>query len=176
MVNEVIKLLGCIMIMCSTTAFGFNCGEKLKNRTNQLRQTRRCIYEIQNHIVYTHTTLPEAIFDAASKVEKPISILFMEVSGVLSENRVNNVYEAFKQAFSNKAHILSLKDEDIDIILDFSKSLGESDIEGQKNIFSLAIESLKKQIDRSEIILKKNMKMYRYLGFSAGAVVTILLI
>ncbi|WP_446899353.1 stage III sporulation protein SpoIIIAB [Clostridium sp. LBM24168] len=171
-----IKLLGCIMIICSTTAFGFNCGEKLKKRTNQLRQIRRCIYEIQSQIVYTHTTLPEAIASSSLKVEEPISTLFMEISRILNENRVDNVYEAFKYVFFNRRDILSLKNEDIDIILDFSKSLGESDIDGQKGVFYLVIESLKKQIDGSEIILKKNMKMYRFLGFSAGAVVIILLI
>ncbi len=81
-----------------------------------------------------------------------------------------------KMRFLKQREILNLKDEDIDVILDLSKSLGESDIEGQKAVFSLTIEDMKKQIKISESILKKNLKMYRCLGFSVGAVIVILLI
>lgn len=171
-----IKLLGCIMILCSTTAFGFNYGEKLKNRTKELKELQRCIYDIQSHIIYTHTPLPEAVSSVAVKAEAPISTLLMEIFHMLNENRVDNVYQAFKSAFLNKREMFSLKDEDIEIILDLSKSLGESDIEGQKAVFSLTIENMKKQISISESILKKNLKMYRCLGFSMGAVIVILLI
>ncbi|ANP69770.1 stage III sporulation protein SpoAB [Clostridium tyrobutyricum] len=171
-----IKLIGCIMILCSATAFGFNYGEKLKNRTKELKELQRCIYEIQSHIIYTHTPLPEAVSNVASKAEQPISTLLMEIFHMLDENKVDNVYQAFKNAFLKQREILNLKDEDIDVILDLSKSLGESDIEGQKAVFSLTIEDMKKQIKISESILKKNLKMYRCLGFSVGAVIVILLI
>ncbi|MBA5850621.1 stage III sporulation protein SpoAB [Clostridium sp. cel8] len=171
-----IKLLGCIMVIFSTTAIGFILGEKLKNRTRELRELQRCIYEIKTRILYSHTTLPQAIATASTKVKRPVSTLFMEVSKMLNKNSVNNVYQAFESVFADNRDIFNLKDEDISIILDFSKSLGESDLEGQKSIFSLTIENLKKQIDMSEVILKKNIKMYRYLGFSLGAVVVILLI
>lgn len=164
------------MVIFSTTALGFMYGDRLKKRTKQLKEIRRCIYEIENHILYTHTALPKAIEFASSKVIEPVSTLFLDIFYMLSRNKVDNVYQAFKYAFLNKKDIINLKDEDINIILDFSKSLGESDIEGQKAIFSLVSENLKNQIDSSELMLKKNIKMYRCLGFSLGAMVIILLI
>lgn len=171
-----IKLIGCIMIIFSTTVLGFNYGERLKRRTKELYEIQRCIFEIENRIVYTHTPLPEALKNTAVKAEEPISTVLEQISYMLKENKVYSVHEAFKNAFSNKIENLSLKDEDINIILDFSKSLGESDIDGQREIFSLVIENIKKQIRISEDVIKKNVKMYRCLGFSMGAVVSILLI
>ncbi len=71
---------------------------------------------------------------------------------------------------------LYLNSDDINVILDLSKTLGESDIQGQNSIFSLTISNLKKQIKISEEFMNKNIKMYRYLGFSFGAMLVIALI
>jgi stage III sporulation protein AB len=60
--------------------------------------------------------------------------------------------------------------------LDLAKSLGESDIDGQVNIFLFTINNLKKVISDAEISMKKNVKMFRYLGFSIGAMIVIMLI
>lgn len=171
-----LKFIGCILIIFSTTAFGFNFGEKLKKRTRELVEIQGCICEIKTRIIYTNEPLPSAAAAAAGKTEPPVSTLFMEVSNMLAKNSVDSVYQAFEKVFSSKKEIFSLKDEDIDIIMDFSKSLGESDVEGQKAIFSLTSENLKKQIEKSDRVSKKNVKMYRYLGFSLGAVVVVLLI
>lgn len=164
------------MIIFSTTVFGFNYGEKLKRRTKELYEIQRCMCEIENQIIYTHTPLPDTLKNAAIKAKEPISSVLEQIYYMLEENKVYSVYEAFKSAFSDKIETLSLKDEDITIIMDFSKSLGESDVEGQRAIFSLATENIKKQIKISENVIKKNAKMYRCLGFSIGAVISILLI
>ena len=60
----------------------------------------------------------------------------------------------------------------MNVILDLTKTLGESDIQGQSSIFSLTISNLKKQIKISEEFMNKNIKMYRYLGFSFGAMLS----
>ena len=67
-----------------------------------------------------------------------------------------------------------MKNEDISAILDLSKTLGESDIEGQKRMFSLTLDNIKNQIEVSKIAMNKNLKMYRCLGFSLGAVIVII--
>ncbi|CAB1242936.1 stage III sporulation protein SpoIIIAB [Clostridium sp. MT-14] len=169
-----LKILGYIMIIFASTGIGFTYGGIFKKRVEQLKEMQRCIHQLQNEIMYTHTPLPDAILNTALKSIDPIKDVFKDISSMLYSNSVDNVYEAFKCAFSDKREILSLKNEDISAILDLSKTLGESDIEGQKRMFSLTLDNIKNQIEVSKIAMNKNLKMYRCLGFSLGAVIVII--
>ncbi len=72
---------------------------------------------------------------------------------------------------------MALEEEDINIILDLSKNLGQWDPKGgHEDIMELTLYNLKKQSNRAEEIMIKNTKMYRYLGFSIGAVLVIIFI
>lgn len=171
-----LKILGCLMILGASTGIGFSYGERFKKRTKQLNELERCINQLQNEIVYTHTPLPEAILDVSKKSINPIKDIFEQVSSLLFFNEVDNVYEAFKNVIDKEKDNLNLKKEDISVILDLTKTLGESDIGGQQRMFSLTLENLKKQLKSSEDSMKKNVKMYRYLGITLGAMLVIILV
>lgn len=171
-----LKILACVMVISASSAIGFTYAEGFKKRTKQLSELQRCINQLQNYIVYTRTPLPEAIFNISHKSVSPIKNIFEEVSKLLFSNEVNNVYEAFYKVLNDKNKTLNLKKEDINVILDMAKTLGECDIDGEKRMFNLALSSLKKQIEISEDSMNKNVKMYRYLGFSLGTMLVIMLI
>jgi stage III sporulation protein AB len=162
------------MIIFASTGIGFICGESFKKRVEQLREIQRCVHQLQNEIIYTHTPLPAAILNTALKSKKPVGDVLGDISSMLEKNSVDNVYEAFRSAFMDKKESLSLKAEDINTILDLSKTLGESDIGGQKRMFSLTLDNIKNQIEISKIAMSKNLKMYRCLGFSLGAIIVII--
>ncbi|WP_368487837.1 stage III sporulation protein SpoIIIAB [Clostridium sp. BJN0013] len=171
-----VKFLGCIMILVASTGIGIIYGESFKKRVKQLKEIQRCIYQLQNEIIYTHTPLPEAIFNTACKSVNPIMDIFRDISHMLEKNCVDSVYEAFNHTLKAREDTLNLKKEDIAALLDLSRTLGESDIEGQKKMFSLTLENIKNQIETSQILMNKNLKMCRSLGFSLGAVIVIILI
>ena len=77
---------------------------------------------------------------------------------------------------NEKKETLSLTKEDISIFIDFTKSLGEVDIDGHNDMFSLTLDNLSKAVEDAEHNMDKNVKMYRYLGFSFGAMIGIILI
>lgn len=171
-----IKMIGCFVIIVSSTMVGYIYSERLKLRVNQLNEVQRAIYQLQNEITYLHSLLPDAFKSVGGKSKEPIKELFNKTSELLSNNEYESVYDAICCAMNSIKSRSNLTSDDINIILDLSKTLGESDIEGQNNIFSLTIENLKKQIIISEEFMKKNVKMYRYLGFSFGAMLVIILI
>lgn len=171
-----LKTLGCILILGSCSLIGFIYGENLRNRLIQLKEIQQALYQLENEIVYTRTSLPEIFFHVAQKCNRPIKNIFLDVSKLLYNNEVNSVYEGFRKAIKLNEDLISLKKEDIDVLSDLAKSLGESDVEGQKSILSLSINNLKKQVNTAEIIMQKNIKMYRYLGFSFGAILVIMIL
>lgn len=171
-----LKLFGCFLLLISPTIAGFLYSNKFKNRVFQLKEMERSIYQLQNEIVYTHTPLTEAFENVSNKSISPISDIFMNTSKILEKNEVENVHDAFLKSIEDVKFEIDLNKEDINIILDLAKSLGSTDIEGQKSVFSLAISTIKKQINFAEVSCVKSVKMYRYLGFSVGAILAILFI
>lgn len=171
-----LKILGCILILIGSSLIGFYLGESLKKRVSQLKEIEQALYQLQSEIVYTHSALPETLLNISRKCTKPISCIFSEVSNLLYENKVDSVHDGFEIIIKKNKENLSLKQHDIDILMDLSKSLGESDIEGQRNIMMLSIKNIRSQIDDAELAMKNNIKMYRYLGFSFGAIVVIMVL
>ena len=174
--QTMIKIIGCAVILGASTMVGFIYSERLKYRVFQLNEVERAIHQLQNEITYVHALLPDAFKSVAQKSKNPIRELFNKTGELLSGNEYDNVYEAMNSAMNTIKSGLNLNCDDINVILDLSKTLGESDIEGQNNMFTLTITNLKKQIKISEEFMKKNIKMYRYLGFSFGAMLVIALI
>lgn len=170
------KFIGSLLVIISTTVAGFILGEKFKKRTSQLKEMERAIYQLQNEIIYTHTALPEAFLKVHEKSSFPLNEFFKIVSHMLYFNEVDSVYEGFKASLKKMKNPLDINKEDMNVILSLGKTLGESDIEGQKRMFALTLENLKKQIAEAEILMKKNVKMYRYLGFTLGTMIVIMFI
>ena len=172
----ILKLIGCILILSTSTAAGFLYSDSFKNRVSQLNEIQRCLHQLQNEILYTYTPLTESFFNVANKSKYPVRYIFEQASDSLITNKANSVYEAMKDAIDNNINKINIKKEDYEIILDLSKSLGESDINGQKSVFNLTIDNIKKQINEADEIMKKNVKLFRYLGFTMGAMLVILIV
>lgn len=171
-----IKAIGCIVILGASTMAGFIYSDRLKYRVSQLNEVERAVHQLKNEITYMHALLPDAFESVAEKSKSPIKELFHKTSQLLCDNECDTVYEAMNTAMETIKGGLNLSSDDINVILDLAKTLGESDIEGQNNMFTLTIANLKKQIKISEEFMRRNIKMYRYLGFSFGAMLVIALI
>lgn len=155
---------------------GFLYAETFKRRVEQLSEMERAIMLLQNDITYIYTPLPEAFMKIVYKVDDPINIIFKDASELLTGNEVNSVQDAFIKSLEKNKDRLYLKKEDVDVFIDLTKDLGKSDVAGQNNIFALTLTNIKKQLKSAESIKNKNLKMYRYLGFTLGAMLVIMII
>lgn len=171
-----LKLLGCIIILGASSAAGFIYGESFKKRAVDLNELQRIIYLLQSEIEYINNPIPRALREISKKTINPFSLIFNDISELLFKNEVESVYDAFRIIFNNSNYHLNLNKEDISILFDLSKSLGDSDLSGQRKMFEFTLESIKKQIILAEELMYKNLKVYRYLGVTLGSMVVIMLI
>lgn len=171
-----IKVLACVMVVAATTLMGFLWGESLKKRRDQLLELQRCLYQLQNEIIYTHTPLPEAFYSVHTKADNPVGKIFENISQLLYQGDIQNVFEAIKKSLEENKKELYFDEDDISLILSFSRNLGESDMDGEKKIFSITLENLKSNINSASVKMDKNLKMYRALGFTAGTMIAILFV
>lgn len=172
----IIKFIGCILILIATTGAGFMYSEKYRKRVIQLKEFERTLLLLENQMEYTHTPLPEAFLNISKKAKEPVNLFFKGVSDLLNKGEVENVNEAFNEAFKKNKALFFLNETDIDVLNDLSKSLGCFGISGEKSVFNLINKNLKTHIEDSEEKAKKNVKMYRYLGFFMGAVIILIIV
>jgi stage III sporulation protein AB len=95
---------------------------------------------------------------------------------MLDEGTSNSVYESFEKAYLENKEKLSLNSDDYKILEDFFKTLGSSGISGQEKIFSLALENIDINYKEAKKKEKENIKLYRTLGISIGAMLAIFFI
>lgn len=170
------KVFFLLIIVLLSSLIGYLYGEGFRNRLSQLRELKRALIDFENDIVYTYTPLPESIERIALKAKSPIKELFNEISFKLKNNEVENVYMAFKESINEHKKEMNLRNKDFEILLDLSKSLGETNVEGQIKIFNLAKEKLDIELEIAEDECNKNTKIYRYLGVAVGAMIAIFLV
>ncbi len=171
-----IKLFLSLIIISGCTLVGISYGEKLKKRVSEITQIQQSIYIIKNEIVYTYTPLPSIFKKISDKIEKPIANIYLDIWEKLTRNEVESIYTAFRQHFIEHNKEYSIKEQDIEIILELAKSLGESDVDGQKSIIELSLLKIKKNLEEANEDMKKNLKLYRTLGFAFGAAIVIIIV
>lgn len=148
---------------------------KASKRVTDLNELQRIIYLLQSEIEYTNNPIPRALKEISNKTTNPFSLIFNDISELLVRNEVESVYDAFKIILNSTNYHLNLNKDDINILFDLSKSLGESDVHGQRKMFEFTLESIKKQIILAEELMNKNLKVYRCLGVTLGSMVIIML-
>lgn len=169
------KILGSILIIISSTYLGFYYGNKLIKRINELTELERLGTLLENEIVYSHTPIPQAIYSISYRKDNIIENLFYEIYKKL-KGGADSIYQAFEDGLNENKRQLNIEEEDMSLLLSFAKSLGDYDIEGYRKVFALYKMGIKSKISEAENKKSKNLKMYRYLGFSLGAMVVIMII
>lgn len=169
-----IIILILIVILCSF--IGYLYGEGFKQRYVELSELMRSLIDMENEILYSYRPVPEVLAGISNKSVGIISDLFAEVSELLIRGEMDNVNMAFAYSLSNQGNQMAMTKEDCNIILDLSKSLGDTDISGQGQIFALAKEKLDRVIDSAEKDYRTNCKMYKTLGIGVGIMIAIFLI
>ena len=170
------KYLLLTLIILVSTYIGMLYGSTFKKRLEQLKELENSILILQNEVIYVYTPLPEATKNTSARIKNPLKKFFYKIYRILENNEVDSVFNAFNQAYKEEKENLNLKKDDVEIILDFAKSLGQSSVYGQDKIFSLTIERVKKQIELKETECMKNDKLYKALGMCFGIIIVIFLL
>ena len=167
-------LISMMFLIC--TFIGFYYGEKYRQRSSNLKEVQKSIMLLNSEILYANTPLPEALSDISEKVTDPISKILFKTSQNLESGEVISVHEAFTKAYELYKNEVSFSNDDYKIISDFFKTLGECGVIGQERVFKLALESLNMSYIDANNEAKTNIKMYRALGLSIGAMISIFFI
>ncbi len=172
----IVKLLGGLLILFSTSLIGFAYGNRYSNRLNNLIYMEQCIKILETEIVYGAVPLPDALLNVYKKGNKKVSFIFKEIREHMLENKVEDIYYSFYSVRHLLKNDLSFKQQDIEIILSLGRVLGTSNREDQEKNFKLILNQIIILEKEAKFNRDKNEKMFKNLGILIGLAIVIILI
>lgn len=168
---EIIKWIIYILIFIASSSIGIIYSQKYQKRVDELKDFKMAFNMIKTKIRFTYAPLKEIFYDVSKNIKSKTSLIFTNVCSYMEENDATKSWnEAINETETN------LTKEDKEIISQFGKLLGKTDIEGQLNEIELSLNFLQMQIEKAENEKNKNAKLYKSLGVIAGVGIIIILI
>lgn len=173
---QITKVVGCILIILSSTLMGFYCSSELKSRINDMRELRKLIVLLRGDIRYGSTPLPEAISAIARRHEGNFKGFFTTVSVRLNERSGDTFSQIWKDAAEKELITTSLSKKDKNHLIQLGENLGYLDKEMQLNTLDLFLNQMEEEIQEVTKTAKEKAYLYNTLGIMAGIFVSIILV
>ncbi len=165
------KIFLLILIITASSYIGILFSKKYANREKEIKQMKTGLNMFATKIKYTYEPIPSLFMEIANKIGGNIGSIFSLASTRMKEESAG---EAWEKALDEVNHNLS--NEDITILKNLSKLLGQTDVEGQISQIEVVNQFLNSQLENANEERRKNEKMYRTLGIVTGLTIAIILI
>jgi len=169
-----IKIVGAIIILASTSWGGMEFSKVLSERPKQLRQLKSALQSLEAEIMYAHTPLHEAARRLADQLSYPLSRFFADFSTRLMQEETT-VRDAWTNCLEGIWKTTAMKQPELEIMKQFGETLGRHDRISQQKQILLTLSHL----EREEIEARNNQakyeKMVKSLGVLSGLLIVILL-
>lgn len=171
-----IKSIGVLLILSSTTIIGHCYGRQFSDRLSNLIYMEQCIKILETEVVYGAVLLPEALTNVYNKGNKKVSFIFEEIKNHLLEDKKGDVYSSFSHMSNCLKRRLNFKEEDVEIFLSLGRVLGASDRKDQEKNFNLILKQISFLEKEARLEKDKNEKMFKSLGILTGLIIVIILL
>lgn len=173
---NIMKIIGCILVILSSTAMGFYFSNDMKCRIEDMKELRKLIGLLRGDIRYANTPLPEAINSIHRRHSGNYHAFFNQVSLELCELSGHTFSEIWKSAVESRLINTSLTKKDKLHLSQFGENLGYLDKDMQMNTIDLYLSQLEEVINEQSKTVKEKAYLYNTLGIMAGIFITIIMI
>ena len=164
-----IRIIGMLLTVASSAALGLYLSNLGIFRQKDLLEFKRALLILKSEIEYIATPLPEAMANISEKLRCPMDGLFADYSKLLKSNaKGESAYHLWQSAIESHKRAMFLKDDDIEIIESFGKTLGYLDKQMQIDSIRNTLDYIDVQVSSLQESNEKNKRMYRSLGLIAG--------
>ncbi len=169
-----IRLLGLLAILAGSGAFGLLMARSYTLRPRQLRAFHQAVWALETEISYSSTPLPEALAGAVNGVEEPASKFFLAVADQISRGIPAGA--AWQKAGEELKRDFCLTAEDWRTVLHIGIGLGTTDRTEEKKKLRLGCTRLLAAEELAEEQSRKLARVWRYMGFLAGAAIVLVIL
>ncbi len=166
------KWIGAVFCFLASLGIGLSAGRNEKERTAQCEAFLELFVYIQNQVGYflAPTKLMYKNFhnDVLQKTG------FLEA---LTAHEADEVYfDAWNDALARARPNLNLSETQYGIVRSFGSCIGKSNEELQLKHLEYYTKAMRAEVEKQKTEMKKNIKLYRTIGFAVGASIVILVI
>ena len=165
------KLFLLALIIGVSSALGILFSKKYANREKEIKEMKNALNMFATKIKFTYEPIPNLFMEIANKLGGNIGAIFQRAAIKMKEETAGN---AWNNALEEVNH--NLTKEDVTVLKNLSRLLGQTDLEGQISEIEEVNQFLTSQLENAGEERRKNEKMYRTLGVVTGLTIAIILI
>ena len=172
-----LKILGSILIISGTFAWGYMKCTNAKDRIVQLNIIKKVMIMLRGEIKYAGTALP----DALESISNRITMIFAKEFFINVSKELNEMSEkTFKTIWYENANkylkTSALNISDLDQFKNLGDNLGYLDKDMHLNTIDLYLEHLNMDINLANEEIAQKCRVYKTVSLAAGVFITIIII
>lgn len=167
----IFRLFIIAMIIVTSSIIGILFSKKYANREKEIKELKNALNIFSTKIKFTYEPIPNVFMEISNKIDGNIGKLFARAASRMQETSAG---EAWKQALLESKN--NLNSEDILVVQNLARLLGQTDLEGQLSEIEVVNNFLTLQLQNASEERRKNEKMYKTLGLVTGLTLAIILI
>lgn len=171
-----VKLLGVVLLMIGSIGFSAGLCNEQKRKYMLLVEMKQMFVLIQEDIRYSGLPLPLIIEKTAKKVKEPFRGALTQISWELLKNGGEMLFEVWEKEMKHIFEESAFLKKQQELLLEFPKSLGFWEREGQAKAITFYIEESDKWILQMEKEEKDKNKVIMSLGAAAGILLSVMLL
>lgn len=171
-----IRLILGIIIVLGCGYLGMFYSSDFNVRVSSIEKLKTVLQRLEFNISFMNLPLGDAIYKMATAQTGSMQNILKFVAGEIKSDRFQSMERIWQEAFEKYGNDLKLKEEDVDIILEFSKNLGKGDRQSEINNIKAAQARLKLKHEEALSAAKENVRLFRSIGLSCGVFIAIILI
>jgi len=171
-----IKIIIFFILFFSVVIIGYLISMKYSLRVKEISYYLWAITYLETEIIYYSTPLPIAIKKASIRVHDSIRDVFHTIYELLTNNDGLKIEEIWVRGLKINSINSSLKEDDIQVLVDFGKGLVIGDKSIQKKHFEYTKLLLEEQRRKATEERETSGKMYKKLGILLGLALVIIFI
>ncbi len=170
-----IRLVGAVLIMAATAAWGVMGVMRLRARAKSLHALVSALGVVKSEICDRLTPMPELLAQMAEEAAYPASLLFKHASEKIQTLGSRSFSSIWRQAVLATPELLLTPAEEL-VLIELGQSLGRYDVAEQKSAISYAQRRMETFANDADAERDKTSKVRAFLGVAAGFFTVILLI
>jgi len=164
-----LKAVGALCVVAAAGSYGIVVARDYARRPGELRDVQAALSMLETEIAYGATPLTEALEAVGRRCDGALAGLFTGAAEELAARDGVTAGEAWERSLVRYGARAPLHREDLAVLRSLGAVLGATDREDQTRHLRLAIERLRILAARAEEEAHRNVRLWRYLGFLAGA-------
>lgn len=170
------KIIGMLMVVISTTAYGIILGRDIKARLKELKELKKIVFLMKGEIGFLHTPLLEALENVSYRCEEPFKGMLAGFVKYGKEVDKRPFYEIWEEGMREGISKTHLSKEEKELFMKLGKEFGLSDIKTQQNAIDSFLNELDLNINQLEKVIPNKVKLYNSMGIMLGLVIAIIMI